>query len=323
MTTRRAGERSIEGVHASPGLHWVGDGFRVAGYFSAIPGAMRRLSPFLLLDYHPPYVYSPSDRPRGVGVHPHRGFETVTLAWEGSVAHHDSTGAGGVIGPGDAQWMTAASGILHKEYHEREWARGGGRFHMAQLWVNLPRAHKMGPPRYQGLTAAEMGRVELADGAVRVRVIAGEHAGVRGPALTFSDVTLLDARVRAGGELTLAVPASHNLCLLLMSGEAVIGGERASEGDLLVTRNDGDQLVVRATEDAHALVMGGAPIDEPIAAMGPFVMSTERELREAVADYEAGRFGHLDLRRATPRDGRRGRRRARRPRASASPSAPR
>lgn len=290
MSTR---ERSIEGVYGNPGLHWVGDGFRVAGYFSQVPGAARRLSPFLMLDYHPPYDYSPTERPRGVGVHPHRGFETVTLAWEGSVAHHDSTGAGGVIGPGDAQWMTAASGVLHKEYHEREWARRGGRFHMAQLWVNLPRAHKMGPPRYQGLKAEQMGRVELDGGSGVVRVIAGEHAGVRGPAKTFSDVDLLDATVRAGGELVLAPPATHNLSLLLMSGSAILGDREIQAGSLVTTRNDGDRLRLVASADAHLLVMAGAPIDEPVAAMGPFVMNTERELRQAIVDYEAGRFGHL------------------------------
>ncbi len=292
MSQERA--RTIDGVYGSPGLHWVGDGFRVAGVFSRVPDAARRLSPFLLFDYHPPYDYSPTERPRGVGVHPHRGFETVTLAWEGKVAHHDSTGAGGVIGPGDVQWMTAASGVLHKEYHEREWARRGGTFHMAQLWVNLPRAHKMGPPRYQALEAAQMGHVELPRDGGTVRVIAGEHAGTRGPALTFSDVTLLDATLRVGGELTLEAPSAHNLAFLLVSGELEVDGRRVAAGELVTTRNDGDSLKLTASQPSHLLVMGGAPIDEPIAAMGPFVMNTEAELRQAVRDYEAGRFGHLE-----------------------------
>lgn len=290
----RTSERTVAQVFESPGLHWVGDGFRVAGYFSRVPGAARELSPFLLLDYHPPYVYAPTERPRGVGVHPHRGFETVTLAWEGRVAHHDSTGAGGVIGPGDVQWMTAASGVLHKEYHEREWARQGGRFHMAQLWVNLPRAHKLSPPRYQALEAERMGRVELSGGAGVVRVVAGAHAGVRGPALTFSEVTLLDVTLRAGGELVLEAPAAHNVALLLMSGDARVAGQAVAAGALVTTRHDGEALRLAASTDAHVLVMGGAPIDEPVAAMGPFVMNTEAELRQAVADYEAGRFGRLD-----------------------------
>src|SRR5262245_59385668 len=172
-------------VVGPPGVHWVGDGFRVRGYFSRIPDAERRLDPFLLLDYHEPWEYPPTkNERRGVGPHPHRGFETVTLAFQGSVAHHDSTGKGGVIGPGDGQWMTAASGILHREYHEESYARRGGTMQMAQIWVNLPKAHKMDPPGYQAITADRMGVVELPGGAGQVRVIAGEFRGVRGPART-------------------------------------------------------------------------------------------------------------------------------------------
>ena len=287
--------RAVERVVTAPPRHWVGDGFHVAGYFNGVPDAARRLDPFLLLDYHAPQHYPPSDRPRGVGVHPHRGFETVTLAWEGSVAHHDSTGAGGVIGPGDVQWMTAASGILHKEFHEAAFARRGGTFHMAQLWVNLPRAHKLGAPRYQGLTAERMGVVTLPDGAGTVRVIAGEHAGVRGPAMTFSPINVLDARLAAGGALTLAFPAGHNTSVLVMDGELTVNGERpARTGDLVLFARAGARIELVATRAAHLLVLDGQPLGEPIVQYGPFVMSTQREILEAFADYQRGAFGHLD-----------------------------
>ncbi len=289
-----AGDRVIDGIYPAPGLHWVGDGFRVAGYFSAIPDAARKLSPFLLLDYHPAHVYPPTDRKRGVGVHPHRGFETVTLAWQGSVAHHDSTGAGGIIGPGDVQWMTAASGILHKEYHEGAYAKRGGPFQMAQLWVNLPRAHKMSHPRYQALAASEMGIVTLAAGAGSVRVVAGEYDGVRGPAQTFTPINLFDARLNAGGTLDLAFPATQNAALLIMEGEMTVNGAAARLHDLVVFDNVGERIRVEAHSGAQLLVLNGEPILEPVVQYGPFVMNTEREIMQAFADFQTGKFGHLE-----------------------------
>ncbi|HVV85550.1 MAG TPA: pirin family protein [Kofleriaceae bacterium] len=294
--TAAAGDlRAIERVVEAPPRHWVGDGFHVAGYAGAIPDAARRLDPFLLLDYHAPEVYPPSDRPRGVGVHPHRGFETVTIAWEGSVAHHDSTGAGGVIGPGDVQWMTAASGILHKEYHEEAFARRGGTFHMAQLWVNLPRAHKLDAPRYQPLTADRIPIVELPGGAGTVRVIAGEHGGVRGPALTFSPINVLDARLRAGGAMTLAFPAGHHTAVLVMAGSVTVNGARAAgTGAFILFGDAGSRIELTAAADAHLLVLDGEPLREPIVQYGPFVMSTQREILQAFADFQAGAFGELD-----------------------------
>ena len=285
--------RAIEGIYRAPQLHWVGDGFRVAGYFSVIPDAVRRLSPFLLMDYHPAHDYAPTDRPRGVGVHPHRGFETVTLAFQGSVAHHDSAGGGGVIGPGDVQWMTAASGILHKEYHEEGYARRGGPFQMVQLWVNLPRAHKMAPPRYQPLVADQMGLVDLPDGAGLVRVIAGEHGGVKGPAQTFTPITVLDARLKAGGALALSFPARHNAAILVMGGEVTINVEAAHRDELVLLGNVGERISITASSEAQLLVLAGEPIDEPVVQYGPFVMNTEREIAQAFADYSAGKFGHL------------------------------
>jgi quercetin 2,3-dioxygenase len=289
-----AGERKVESIHHAPGLHWVGDGFRVAGYFSHIPRAQQKLSPFLLLDYHPAYDYAPSERPRGVGVHPHRGFETVTIAWQGSVAHHDSAGGGGVIGPGDAQWMTAASGVLHKEYHEQTYSKQGGPFQMAQLWVNLPKAHKMGPPRYQALRAEQMGQVELPRGAGAVRVIAGEFGGTRGPAVTFTEINVFDVRLNAGAELELAIPARHNLAILVMQGDVTFNDRAAKLNELALFENTGEQVRVAAQQSAQLLVLSGEPIAEPVVQYGPFVMNTQQEIVEAFRDLDAGKFGHLD-----------------------------
>lgn len=286
--------RKIEGVYSPPGLHWVGDGFRVHGYFSNIPGAVRKLSPFLMLDYHPAHDYTPTDRPRGVGVHPHRGFETVTVAFQGSVAHHDSAGGGGVIGPGDAQWMTAASGVLHKEYHEASWARRGGTFQMAQLWVNLPRAHKRAAPRYQPITAAQWGEVTLPRGEGTVRVLAGEYAGVKGPALTFSPVSVFDVRLAKGGAADFTFPARDNVGLLVMAGEVDVNGTRARTHDFVVLANEGEHLGLRASADAQVLLLAGTPINEPVVQYGPFVMNTKQEIIEAFEDLEAGKFGTLE-----------------------------
>ena len=286
--------REIEGIYQAPALHWVGDGFRVAGYFSAIPDAVRKLSPFLLLDYHPVYDYPPATRPRGVGVHPHRGFETVTFAWQGSVAHHDSAGGGGVIGPGDVQWMTAASGILHKEYHEQNYSRRGGPFHMAQLWVNLPRAHKMGRPRYQPLAADQMGVVNLPDGSGIVRVVAGELQGVKGPAKTFTPIDVFDAQLRSRGKRELEFAAHHNAALLVMAGEVTINGAKAKQDDFVVFKTGSERIAIDASSDARLLVLAGEPIDEPVVQYGPFVMNSSREIQQAFTDFQSGKFGHLD-----------------------------
>lgn len=293
--TNTSQARQIEGIYGAPGFHWVGDGFRVAGYFSAIPDAVRKLDPFLLLDYHPAYEYAPAVRPRGVGVHPHRGFETVTLAFQGSVAHHDSTGAGGVIGPGDVQWMTAASGILHKEYHEAAWAKHGGPFQMAQLWVNLPKAHKMDAPHYQALAAGRMGRVALPENAGEVRIIAGEFQGVKGPAKTYTPMSVLDVRLHAKGKVELSFPAHQNAGLLVMQGDVTINGAaQAALHDFVVFENEGDRIVLEAGTEARLLVLAGEPIGEPVVQYGPFVMNTRREIQAALDDFNSGKFGHLE-----------------------------
>ncbi len=287
--------RELEGIYPAPTPHWVGNGFRVTGYFSVIPDAARKLDPFLLLDYHPAYDYSPAERPRGVGVHPHRGFETVTLAWQGSVAHHDSSGGGGVIGPGDVQWMTAASGILHKEYHEESYAWRGGPFQMAQLWVNLPSAHKMDPPRYQALVADQMALATLPNGAGVVRVVAGEFQGAKGPAKTYTPIHLFDVQLNARGKVTLAFPSHQNTGLLVMKGDITLNGAaRATAHDFVVFQNRGERIAIEAGAETQLLVMSGEPLREPVVQYGPFVMNTEDELVQAFADFRNGKFGHLE-----------------------------
>ncbi len=287
-------QRKIAGIYHGAPIHWVGDGFRVSNYFPSGNNFGARVSPFILMDYAPPYRYPPTgDHQRGVGSHPHRGFETVTLAFEGSVAHHDSGGNAGVIGPGDVQWMTAASGVLHKEYHERDFARAGGNFHMMQLWVNLPKAHKMDPPRYQALTAEQMGRVELPDDGGHVRVIAGEYRDSRGPAKTFTPVNLFDIRLNAGGEIALAFPAQENTMLLIMQGEVEVDGRTANALDLVLFDNEGEKFAVRARQGSRLLLLSGEPIDEPVVQYGPFVMNTQQEIHQAMLDFNAGKFGEL------------------------------
>lgn len=287
-------ERKIAGIYHGAPIHWVGDGFRVSNYFPSGNNFGSRVSPFILMDYAPPYRYAPThSQQRGVGPHPHRGFETVTLAFAGSVAHHDSAGNTGVIGPGDVQWMTAASGVLHKEYHEREFARAGGTFHMMQLWVNLPKAHKMDLPRYQALTTEQIGRAEIPDEGGQVRVIAGEYKDVKGPAKTFTPINLFDIRLNAGGQVPLSFPAHENTLLLIMQGEVEVSGHTAKELDLVLFDNEGEEITVRAKQAAHLLLLNGEPIDEPVVQYGPFVMNTEQEIRQAMLDFSNGKFGYL------------------------------
>lgn len=287
--------RELEGIYVSPGLHWVGDGFRVAGYFSSIPDATRKLDPFLLLDYHPEHHYSPTSQQRGVGAHPHRGFETVTLAFQGSVAHHDSAGGGGVIGPGDVQWMTAASGILHKEYHEENFSRQGGLFQMVQLWVNLPQAHKMDPPRYQPLLAEQMGQVSLPNHSGHLRIIAGEFQGVRGPAQTYSPINIYDAHLHANGQIELNFPEGETVALLVMKGDITLQGSiQARQDDFVLFRRTGERVVIEAQSDTQILILNGEPLDEPVVQYGPFVMNTEQEIEQAFIDFSSGKFGSLN-----------------------------
>jgi hypothetical protein len=286
-------DKKVVEIHRYGSRHWVGDGFPVR---NLIPGSTvgEQLSPFLLLDYAGPEHFSPTDTPRGVGEHPHRGFETVTIVYDGVVAHRDSTGSGGVIGPGDVQWMTAASGIVHEEMHEREWAKKGGAFHAIQLWVNLPAACKMSSPGYQTLLNADIPVVQLAGGAGHLRVIAGEFSGVKGPAKTFTPVHLYDVYVKAGHAAEIAVPAGFNTAVfVLQGGVSVNGSGHAQEAELVQLDKSGERVTLKATADTILLVLSGEPIDEPIARYGPFVMNTKAELVQAVNDYQAGKMGHL------------------------------
>lgn len=277
----------VKREHAS---HWVGDGFPVRSVFSYNDLATA-LSPFLLMDYGGPHTFAPTNERRGVGAHPHRGFETVTIVYDGEVEHKDSAGGGGRIGPGDVQWMTAASGVVHQEYHGENLARNGGPFEMVQLWVNLAAKHKMAAPRYQTLTDAAIPRLDVPGGSIRV--IAGEQNGARGPALTFSPMNVLDVTVAAGNSVIVDAPGGWTAAVLVLRGELDLGRERAGEGAFAIFERQGAGLALTATADARVLVLTGEPIDEPIAAYGPFVMNTRAEIQQAIVDFNAGRMGRI------------------------------
>lgn len=284
-------EKRVLALHRPGSVHTVGDGFHVRNLFPSNEVG-ERLSPFLLLDYAGPTRYAPTDEPRGVGEHPHRGFETVTIVYQGRVAHRDSAGNSGVVGPGDVQWMTAAAGVVHEEKHEREFARQGGTIQMVQLWVNLPRAKKLGSPRYQDIRAETI--PALSAGGARVRVIAGELGGVRGPALTASPLEVADARIPAGVEWSAELPRGHTAAVVVLAGRAVVNGsEPLGDAEMALLDLEGEGVRVRAVEETLALLLGGAPLGEPVVSHGPFVMSTGQEIYQAIKDYQSGRMGHL------------------------------
>ena len=281
-------------VYQPGSRHVVGDGFHVRNLLPS-NDLDRELSPFIMLDYAGPTVYPATDTPRGVGEHPHRGFETVTVVYQGMLAHRDSAGNSGVIGPGDVQWMTAASGVVHEERHEREWAKRGGTLQAIQLWVNLPKAFKMSAPGYQTILNDHIPVLQLEAGAGSLRVIAGSVRGVRGPAKTFTPVELYDLWLRAGRSMPLQIPKDFNVGLFVLSGRASLEGtHRLTEAELAVFVSNGEPVVITAEEDVTILVMAGEAIHEPVARYGPFVMNTKAELAQAVSDYQAGKMGHLD-----------------------------
>lgn len=285
--------KRVTGTYSAPRPHWVGDGFPARSMFSYNTHG-QHLSPFLLLDYAGPYTFAPSDTPRGVGQHPHRGFETVTIVYEGEVAHRDSTGAGGTIGPGDVQWMTAASGILHEEFHTPEFSRRGGTLDMVQLWVNLPARDKMGAPGYQTLLDADIPSVDLPDGAGRVRVIAGHFDGHAGPARTHTPMDVWDIRLRQGHHAELPVADGRTLALVVLKGTVRInGGQPVGEAQLVTFDRSGEDVFVDADSDATVLLLSGEPIDEPVVGYGPFVMNSQAEIAQAVNDFNSGRFGRI------------------------------
>jgi redox-sensitive bicupin YhaK (pirin superfamily) len=283
--------RKILGVYSAPRPHWVGDGFPVRSLFShQMLG--EHISPFLLLDYAGPQRFLPAAQPRGVGEHPHRGFETVTIVYEGEVEHRDSTGAGGVIGPGDVQWMTAASGILHEEFHSRAFTAKGGTLEMVQLWVNLPAKDKMKKPGYQAILDRAIPHVALPEGGGSVRVIAGDYGGQKGPARTFTPINVWDVRLKAGHSTALTLPEGYTLGVVVLAGAVEVNGaQSAREAQIVLLDRTGGAITLEANGDAKLLLLSGEPIAEPVAAYGPFVMNTKDEIRLAIADFESGRFG--------------------------------
>jgi quercetin 2,3-dioxygenase len=288
--------RSIEHIIAPPSPHMVGDGFRVHNFIpGAIPFGMERMTPFIMLDYGSNHYFSPSKNQLGVGVHPHRGFETVTIAYHGKVAHHDSAGNSGVIGEGDVQWMTAASGILHKEYHEKEFSRKGGNLQMVQLWVNLPAKDKMSKPKYQAISNEQISKIELPENLGTIEIIAGKYDDVEGPASTFTPIHLQNAKLEKGAKVTFSFPAHYNTALLVIEGSVTINGAKPVASDHFVLfRNDGEEFAFEALEKSIVLVMSGEAITEPIAAYGPFVMNSREELLQAFDDVKSGKFGFLE-----------------------------
>jgi len=291
---RIATMRQVLAVHDAAPPHWVGDGFPVRSIFSYDGLGREPLSPFLMLDYAAPRHFDPAARRRGVGVHPHRGFETVTIVYAGELEHRDSAGNGGRIGPGDVQWMTAASGILHEEFHSERFTREGGTMSMMQLWVNLPARHKMAKPRYQTILDADIPRIALGGGAGSLRVIAGEFEGQRGPADTFTPIEVWDLRVGDGRSVTLRTPEGHTTAIVPMQGRALVnGGHAAGPAQLLRLAREGGEFTVAAEGELTALVLAGEPIAEPVVGYGPFVMNSEREIAAAFADFQSGRFGQM------------------------------
>jgi redox-sensitive bicupin YhaK (pirin superfamily) len=285
--------KQVEIVLAPRQPHFVGDGFRVHNFIPSGYGlTMERMDPFIMLDYASRYHFPPTGKPKGVGVHPHRGFETVTIAYKGSVAHHDSAGGGGEIKEGDVQWMTAASGVLHKEYHAESFCATGGDFQMVQLWVNLPAKDKMSTPKYQAIENSNIPKIKV-DGGI-VEVIAGAYQDHKGAASTFTPVNMLNVKLTTGGIAEFSFPSIHNTCILVIEGEVILNDtEDVPLDHLALFKNEGETFTIKASQDSIVLILSGEPINEPIAAHGPFVMNTREQIMEAFQDYELGKFGEL------------------------------
>ena len=284
--------KKVLGVFDAPEMHWVGDGFPVRPMLSAQLSDLA--DPFLMLDYAAPFAFSPTHQRRGVGQHPHRGFETVTIVYQGELEHRDSTGAGGTIGPGDVQWMTAASGIIHEEFHSEAFAKSGGAMEMVQLWVNLPRKDKSAAPGYQTLKNADIPNVPLADGAGQLRVIAGSYEGHEGPARTFTPINVWDVRLSNGKSTALTLPEGHTAALAVLHGSVTVNDSSSGQsGQLVVLDRHGTEITLKANSDATVLVMTGQPIGEPVVAQGPFVMNTIGEIKQAMLDFRNGKFGAM------------------------------
>ena len=286
--------KTLDLALSPPPPHMVGDGFRVHNYIPSMVN-MQRMNPFIMLDYNSPHYFPPSTTPPGVGVHPHRGFETVTIAYQGKVSHHDSGGNSGTIGEGEVQWMTAASGVLHKEYHEKEFASQGGIFQMVQLWVNLPAANKMDPPSYQAITREQIKEVQLSNDAGLVKIIAGTFQGHQGPAKTHTKVDLFNLYLNASKSIELNFPQHDHTAMVVIKGSVKVNNNEVLKGnDLGVFSDSGENVTIEALEESIVLMLNGEPIMEPIAAYGPFVMNTREEIIQAYQDFQMGKFGHLD-----------------------------
>jgi redox-sensitive bicupin YhaK (pirin superfamily) len=285
--------KKLRSIQRSTERHWVGNGFPVRTLFSYSElGPI--LSPFLLLDYAGPVEFPATNEQRGVGEHPHRGFETVTIVYDGIVEHRDSSGGGGSIGPGDVQWMTAASGLVHEEFHGRDFARRGGRFEMVQLWVNLPAKYKMIQPRYQGILNSQIPIVTLPDGQGTVRVIAGEFAGLKGPAKTFTPIQVWDMRLTGNQQTELNLPDGYTTALVVLKGDVQVNNaEIIGPAEVGLFDRAGTALRLASEKDAMVLLLSGEPIEESIVGSGPFVMNTAQEIRQAMGDYQSGKMGHL------------------------------
>ena len=285
--------RKILGTYSAPRPHWVGDGFHVRSMISPQSHG-EYLSPFIMLDYAAPETFAATTQRRGVGQHPHRGFETVTIVYDGELEHRDSTGAGGTIGPGDVQWMTAAAGILHEEFHSSAFAAKGGNMEMVQLWVNLPAKNKSAAPGYQTLLARDIPSVELPGKAGSVRVIAGDYDGTKGPAATFTPINIWDVRLARDKGATLTLPEGHSVAVVVLAGTVEVNGaEVVRAGQLVVLAREGGETTLEANGEAKLLVLSGEPIDEPVVAHGPFVMNTVGEIKQAMLDFQSGRFGQM------------------------------
>jgi redox-sensitive bicupin YhaK (pirin superfamily) len=288
--------KNIELIVEPKQPHFVGDGFRVHNFIpSSFRLNMERMDPFILLDYNSKYKFPPSSKVKGVGVHPHRGFETVTIAYQGKIAHHDSSGGGGIIGEGDVQWMTAASGVLHKEYHEENFSRSGGIFQMVQLWVNLPSKDKMSNPKYQAIKNAQIPMHILNNNLGEIEVIAGQYKGINGTASTFSPINMFNVKLKSEAKANFSFPAHYNTSILVIEGNITVNGsEKVSTDHFVLFENKGENFYIEAKENAIILVLSGAPLNESIVARGPFVMNTQQEIIEAYDDYNNGKFGYLE-----------------------------
>ena len=285
--------KNVLGVYSSARPHWVGDGFPVRTLFSRQSHG-QHVSPFLMLDYAGPAQFSPVAQARGVGQHPHRGFETVTIVYQGELEHLDSTGSGGRIGPGDVQWMTAGAGILHEEFHSKDFSATGGTLEMVQLWVNLPAKDKLAPPGYQSLLNRDIPSLPLPGGAGRVRVIAGEFAGRHGAARTFTPMDVWDLRLNQGSDIELGQVEGRNTLLLILRGTVLVNDSHpAHDAQLVVLGREGAAISLKAHSDATVLLLSGDAIDEPVVTHGPFVMNTKEQIEQAMLDFHSGRFGQI------------------------------